>query len=90
MEPHEQLGTLIDLAEELGMVIRSAPGGDTASHPGGAYVRFKGKEIIFLDPTAAVTDQIAVVADALRGRAELESKFLPPELREMIERAAER
>lgn len=90
MEPHEQLGALIDLAEDIGMVIRSAPGGDASSHPGGAYVRFKGKEIIFLDPTAAVTDQLAVVAGALRGRGELEGKFLAPELRELIERTAER
>ncbi len=90
MEPHQQLGALIDLAEDLGMVIRSAPGGDTAGHPGGAYVRFKGKEIIFLDPAAAVTDQIAVIAGALRGRAELEGQFLPPELRELIDRATER
>ena len=88
MELYDQLNKLIDLAESLGMLIRRAPSaGENPEHPGGAYVRLKGKEIIFLDPTATLIDQIAVAAGALRGRQELENVFLPPEVRELIEKS---
>jgi len=76
---------MLELAESLGMEIRRAPAGDAAEHPGGAVVRLKGREILFLDPSAGVADRMAVVASALRGRPELEDRFLPPNLREMIE-----
>jgi len=87
MELYDQLNKLIDLAESLGMLIRRAPSaGENPEHPGGAYVRLKGQEIIFLDPTATLIDQIGVVAGALSGRQELDSVFIPPELREIIEK----
>lgn len=85
MEQDAQLGLLLDLAESAGLEIRRAPpGGD----PGGALVRLKGTELLFLDPTAPVADQISVAASALAGRKEIEDRFLPPEIRELIDRAA--
>ncbi len=89
METSQQLGALIGLAESVGISIRRAPAaGDseaTQREPGGALVRLKGKEIIFLDPTASSSDQIAVVAGALRGRPEIHQRFLPPEIRQLID-----
>lgn len=86
MDSPSKLAALIDLAEQVGIAVRRAPSaGDSAEHPGGALVRLKGKEMIFLDPTAPLGDQISVVAQALRGRKELEDRFLPPDLRQAME-----
>lgn len=87
MDEYGRLGMLIDLAESAGITIRRVPSaGDSSDHPGGAVVRLKGKELLFLDPTAPLPDQIGVVAAALRGRSEIEQRFLPPEIRELIDR----
>ena len=88
MDATQQLDRLIDLCEELGIAIRKAPAGDelgAGEHPGGAVVRLKGSEILFLDTTAALGDQIAATVAALRGRSELEDRFVAPEIRELID-----
>ena len=86
MPLQRQLATLIDLAESLDITVRCTPpraGGADSS--GGALVYLKGEQILFLDPTAPLTDQIAAVAGALRGREELEQRFISPEVRQWIE-----
>ncbi|MCD6304305.1 MAG: hypothetical protein J7M21_05015 [Planctomycetes bacterium] len=86
MQPEAKLGALVDLAEQLGLTVRhvgSAGGG--AEHPGGAVVRLRGREIVFLDPAAPLADQVDVLASALRGRAELQDCYLRPEIRELLE-----
>ena len=86
MDLYARLSALTNLAGSFGITIRRVPSsGDPAGHPGGAFVRLKGKEILFLDPTAPVTDQIDVVAAALRDRKELQDMFVPPEIRELLE-----
>jgi len=88
MEEQTKLNALIELAESLGITLRNAPAAAGGSeHPGGALVRLKAREILFLDPTASLADQIDAVAAALRGRAELAGQFLPPEIRELIDPA---
>ena len=88
MDEQAQLAALMDLVEELGITIRLAPSADdSAQHPGGAIVKIKGKEVVFLDTEAALGDQIAILATALNGRKELEGRFLPPELRGLIDAA---
>ena len=56
MDASQQLDSLIDLCEELGIAIRKAPAGDglgASGHPGGAVVRSlhnpfgKGFNVIF-------------------------------------------
>lgn len=93
MDEYEQLRYLLDLAESVGIDIRRAPTavaaetpGGGSDHPGGALVKLKGKEILFLDPAASVADRIAVVAAALTGRADLQDRYLPPRIRDLIER----
>lgn len=87
MDLAEQLAALADLAESLGMEIRRAPAGDRADHPGGAVIRLKGRPIVFLDEAATVPERIAVLASALAPRKELASVFLPPQIRELLDRA---
>ncbi len=88
MEPNIQLRILLDLADQFGLEVRRVPKAATGSgHPGGAMVRLKGREILFLDPTANVSDQVGVVAASLRGRPAIEGRFLPPEIRELIDNA---
>jgi len=88
MEQDSQIRLLLDLAEQVGLEVRRVVGSSSgAEHPGGAAVRLKGREIIFLDPAACPSDQIGVLAAALRGRADIEDRFLPPEVRELIEGA---
>ena len=86
MDPHGQLGRLLELADELRITVRRVPAsGGEGDHPGGAFVRLRGRELLFLDPTAPVSDQIGVVAGALRGRGELENRYLAPEIRELLD-----
>jgi hypothetical protein len=74
---------LVDLAEDLGIEVRPAPA--SQAHPGGALVRLRGREILFLDPAASVEEQIPVLVSALAGRSELQDRFLPPDLRELLD-----
>ena len=90
MDEYAKLRVLLDMAESFGIKIRRAPGGveldggGADEHPGGALVRLRGQEILFLDPSASVADRIAVVTSALAGRDELEQMYLPPEIRELL------
>lgn len=90
MEPNIQLRTLLDLADQIGLEVRLVPkAAEGSDHPGGAMVRLKGQEILFLDPTASAPDQVGVLANSLRGRTEIEDRFLPPEIRELIDNAGD-
>ena len=86
MDDMAKLSAMLDLAEELGLAVRpmpaSAQGEDTSA---GAVVRLRGKEVVFLDASAAAAEQIAVLASALRGRGELQQRFLPPEIRQLLD-----
>ena len=84
MDSYEQLETLLALAAQAGFQVRRAST-EGADHPGGAVVRLRDRQMIFLDPAAAVADQAAVVASALRGCELLEGIYLPPQVRELID-----
>lgn len=86
MDPYERLSVLIELAESLQIPVRRVPApGESQEHPGGAVVRVKDRTVLFLYTTAGVSDQIAVVASALHSRKELQDRFLPPEIREILD-----
>ena len=67
------------------MTIRRAPGSEDS--PGASLVRLKGKEMLFVDTSAPVADQIAAVASALAGRDELADRFIRPEIRQLLDAA---
>ena len=89
MEDDAQLRALLDLAESIGIRVRRAPPPGqvegVGDHPGGALVRLRDQEMLFVDPAAPLADRVDMVAAALRGRKELEDVFLPPALRELLE-----
>ena len=89
MDDHARLQALLELAESVGLAVRYAARAEAASFegsPGGALVKLRGREILFLDSAAALGDRIAVAAAALKGRPRIEEVFIPPEIRELIER----
>jgi len=91
MDLDAKLSMLLDLAESLGIETRRMPAaGDSGDHPGGALVRLKGREILFLNGEASLADQIDAAAAALTGRKELENRFLPPEIRQALDDASGR
>ena len=86
MDEHSQLAFLVDLAESLGIEVRQAARRvDSAEGRGGALVRLKGRDILFIDPGASPAEQTAVVAQALRNRPEIADMYLPPQIRRALE-----
>jgi len=85
VDTYAQLEALLELAEQVGLTVRQAAGMAASDHPGGALVRLKNSEVLFVDPAAGVADQLAVAARALKGREALAGRFIPPELRDLIE-----
>lgn len=91
MDSASQLAALLDLAERMGIAVRRAPASamESAEHPGGAWVRLRGKEMLFLNPVAPTVDQISAVVEVLKDRPELAEQFLPPDLRALLEGPSE-
>jgi len=86
VDPYAQLEALLELAEQVGLTVRAFPAAaDEGDHPGGALASLRGREVLFLNSAAAVTDRLAVAAAALADRPELEERFIPPELRAIID-----
>ena len=85
MEPETILSTLLELAQDAGLSVRSMPSSiDEQAHRGGSLVRLKGKEIFFLNSSAETAEQVQALAAALAGRKQLADRFLPPEIRQII------
>jgi len=80
------LAALLELAGACGLAVRWTNAGAAPQHPGGALIRLRGQDILMLAPDADPAETAAVVAAALAGRPELEERFLPPAVREMLAR----
>jgi hypothetical protein len=87
MDAGDLLAALLDLARSCGIAVRTAEAGSSQA---AALVRLKGQEVLFVDPSADPADQIDAVAAALADRPELADRFLLPEVRAALERAAPR
>lgn len=86
MNDIRKLNTLVDLAQQVGVVIRRAPAtGDDNAHPGGSFVMLRGEEFLFLDTSASTGDQISATAGVLKNHPELADRFLPPEIRQLLD-----
>lgn len=83
MDLHRRLDTLLTLAEEVGLMLRREPlGGE-----GGGCCMLKGRRVLFLDTTADLEVQYEKTLAALAPLPELEKRFLPPEVRDDLDRA---
>ena len=85
MDPYSTITELTELAEQVGLPVRISPAADATEHPGGAVVRLRGQDVLFLDPGASTADQLAVLAGALRDHPGLDDRFVKPSLRDIIE-----
>ncbi len=86
MEDGRKLAELLSLAEAWGVELRAIPATDGAPNgrSAGAFVCLKGRDVLFMDPTAPVADQIALVVEALQGREEIEKCFVKPAIRDLL------
>jgi hypothetical protein len=72
---------LIELAQRLGLVIRHARLGGS----GGGIAHFKGQRQLFIDLEAAPADQLEQTARAMANLPELETQFIRPDVRRLLE-----
>ncbi|HWB52871.1 MAG TPA: hypothetical protein VG722_01720 [Tepidisphaeraceae bacterium] len=80
-----QFAELLEFAERAGIEIRHAHlGGDS-----GGLAKMKNKRILFIDLDATALDQLEQTARALASAPELETQYLRPDLRQLIEHWSE-
>jgi len=84
MDIQTRLETLLARAEELGIEIRRVSlGGE-----GGGLCVIKGRQVLFLDMAADPATRYDRTVSAMARVPAVQDKFLPPELREDLDRAA--
>jgi hypothetical protein len=90
MEPRQLRDQLVGLAEEAGIAVRVARAGEGELPPRSGVCRVRGRLLLVLCAAEPIDAQIEAVAAALRehGGALLEGRFLPPALRERLDRPA--
>jgi hypothetical protein len=90
MEPRAMFETLVGLAEEAGISVRVARAGEGELPPRSGVCRVRGRLLLVVSAAEPLDARIEAVAAALRehGGALLEQRFLPPALRERVDRSA--
>ena len=82
MDLQARLDTLLAVAEEIGLDIRKEPLGGT----GGGLCVLRGRRILFVDTAADLEERYDAVLAALAPLPALDQHFLPPEIRDDIDR----
>jgi hypothetical protein len=84
------LRQLVGLAEEAGVAVRTVRAGEGEPPARSGLCRVRGRPLLLLSSSDPLDVRIEAVAGALRthGGSLLEQRFLPPALRERLERAA--
>ena len=84
------LDALVGLAEEAGIAVRIARAGESELPPRSGLCRVRGNLLLVLSAAEPLEARIEAAAAALgtHGGALLESRFLPPAVRERLERSA--
>jgi hypothetical protein len=72
---------LLDLARRLGVVVRHARLGGS----GGGLAKIRGTRQLFIDQDAAPEDQLEQTVRALAGLDEIDTVFVRPDVRELID-----
>ena len=82
MNPTLHCETVLEILEGLGVEIRAEAIEDGCS----GYCEVQGKRIVFIDKKCGDSQRLDVCLDALSRLEEIESLFLPPAVREAVER----
>jgi hypothetical protein len=93
MEDAALLAALLELAEELGLAVRRLPADaafDGVGPSGSGLCTLRGQRMAWLSAADPPERQVDVLARALREHAgdSLEMRFLPPAIRERLNRGA--
>jgi hypothetical protein len=82
------LDLLVGLAEEAGIAVRIARGGESELPPRSGVCRVRGRLLLVVCAAEPMEARIESVAAALRehGGGLLEERFLPPAVRERLDR----
>lgn len=84
MDVQTRLDTLLTVADQLGIEIRrTLLGGE-----GGGLCLLRGRRVLFVDTSADTATRYDRTVAAMAALAELEGQYLPPEVREDLDRAA--
>jgi len=84
------LELLVGLAEEAGIAVRIARAGDSELPPRSGICRVRGRLLLVVSAAEPLDARIEAVVAALRAHAgeALEERFLPPAVRERLDRPA--
>ena len=74
---------LLDLARRLGVTVRHARLGGT----GGGLAKIRGTRQLFIDLDAGPEDQLEQTVRALAGLEDIDTVFVRPDVRELIDEA---
>jgi hypothetical protein len=87
VEPRELLERLVGLAEEVGIVVRTARAGESELPPRSGLCRLRGQPVLVVTAAEPLEARIEAVVAALRAHGgALEERFLPPAVRERLDR----
>lgn len=82
MDLQARLDALLTVAEEIGLSVRREPlGGD-----GGGYCVLRGRRVLFVDTAADLETRYERTLAAIARLPDVEQRYLPPEVRDDIER----
>lgn len=82
MDLHDRLDALLNLAEQLGLSIRR----ESLGGEGGGLCRIKGQSVLFLDTAADLETRYERTLAALASHPGTDQHYLPPEVREDLDR----
>jgi hypothetical protein len=90
VEASEILRRLVELAEEAGVAVRVIRAGEGEPPARSGLCRVRGRLLLLLSTADPLDARIQAVAGALRehGGSLLEQRFLPPAVRDRLERPA--
>ena len=86
MELHSRLDTLLNLARELGIEIRS----ESLGGEGGGMCILRGRRVLFVDTSADVETRYEKTVGSMATLKELDGRYVPPEVRDDLDRLAGR
>jgi hypothetical protein len=81
MDNTELLRELLDLAEKLGLEVRQ----EFLGGGGGGLCRLRGRQVLFVDTASAEVEQVAQIASAVASLSGLESHYIKPQLRDILD-----